>query len=164
LLAAQRQNARARAHRESEGASGLQERRLSEVDGSRGVEAAPVQYNSFKPSESIEELDQGQSPHNEYQVSSPLHTALKRTNMPSSEVAMFLIEIYFARLYNAHLLFHKESFLADFAAHKVPDFVALGIFASASMYVSSSSRFYAQSLTTICLVFFAKLRGKRSSS
>ena len=79
----------------------------------------------------------GQSVHEDYQVTTPpLQTALKKTNMPSSEVAMFLIEIYFARMYNAHLLFHKETFIAEFLAKKVPDFIALAIFASASVYVS----------------------------
>jgi hypothetical protein len=86
----------------------------------------------------MEESDHGkESVHEEYQVSTPpLQTALKRTNMPSAEVAMFLIEIFFARLYNAHLLYHKETLVADFAANRVPDFIALAIFASASMYVS----------------------------
>ncbi|KAG0647553.1 hypothetical protein D0Z07_6611 [Hyphodiscus hymeniophilus] len=88
-------------------------------------------------SDSTEEFDHGRrSVHDEYQVTiPPLQTTLKNINMPSSEVAMFLIEIYFARLYNAHLLFHKETFLADFAANRVPDFVALGIFASASIFL-----------------------------
>jgi hypothetical protein len=141
LLAAQRlQNAKARAHRESESSPGLQDqRRLSEfADVHRGIETAPVQYNTLDRSNSIENSERAsQSIHEEYQVTTPpLQTALKRTNMPSSEVAMFLIEIYFSHLYNAHLLFHKETFLADFAANRVPDFVALSIFASASMYVS----------------------------
>lgn len=83
--------------------------------------------------------------------------------MPSSEVAMFLIEIYFARLYNAHLLFHKETFVADFVANRVPDFVALGIFASASMYDFCSSLIDPQSLTWIFLAFFAKLRGNHNN-
>ena len=86
----------------------------------------------------MEDSEHGsQSIHEEYQVTTPpLQTALKRTNMPSSEVAMFLIEIYFARMYNAHLLFHKETLISDFVAKKVPDFISLAIFASASVYVS----------------------------
>jgi hypothetical protein len=140
-LAAQRlQNAKARARRESEGSSSLQEqRKLSDhSDVPRGREALPAQYNTLVRSNSIEESDHGgQSVHEDYQVSTPpLQTALKRTNMPSSEVAMFLIDIYFARMYNAHLLFHKETFISDFTANKVPDFIALAIFASASVYVS----------------------------
>ena len=62
---------------------------------------------------------------------------------------MFLIEIYFARLYNAHLLFHKETIVADFVSKRVPDFVSLAIFASATMHVSHlqisvTSRFIAE--------------------
>lgn len=117
-------------------------------------------------SDSIEESEHGsRSVHEEYQVSTPpLQTALKRTNMPSSEVAMFLIEIYFARLYNAHLLFHKETFLADFIADRVPDFVALGIFASASMCVTFPNL---NRLTTTKLnhvAFYANYRGNHNNS
>jgi len=54
--------------------------------------------------------------------------------MPSAEVAILLIDIFFARVFNAHLLFHKETFMADFVANRIPDFVALSVFACASMY------------------------------
>jgi hypothetical protein len=63
----------------------------------------------------------------------PLQTILQRTTFPSSEVAVFLFEIYFSRLYNASLLFHKEKFLSEYTAGSVPDFVTLSIFALASM-------------------------------
>lgn len=103
----------------------------------------PVYRTSLARSDLIEEHENelgGQSAPEGYQISTPLlQTALKKAIMPSPEVAMFLIEIYFSRLYNAHLLFHKETFLADFVANKVPDFVALAIFASASMYAYYSS-------------------------
>ena len=139
-MAAQRlQNAKARARRETEGSSLQEQRKLSNhADVPRGREALPAQYNALMRSDSIEESDHGgQSVHEDYQVSTPpLQTALKRTNMPSSEVAMFLIEIYFARMYNAHYLFHKETFISDFTANKVPDFISMAIFASASVYVS----------------------------
>ena len=98
----------------------------------------PVYQASLARSDIIEEHENelgGQSALEGYQISTPpLQTALKKTIIPSPEVAIFLIKIYFSRLYNAHLLFHKETFLADFVANKVPDFVALAIFASASMY------------------------------
>lgn len=60
-------------------------------------------------------------------VSSP------RSLSPSPQVAAFLFEIYFSRLYHASLLFHKRGFLADYAARKVSDFVAFSIFALATM-------------------------------
>ena len=141
-MAAQRlQNAKARTRRQPEGSPGLQEqRRLSgDADGLRGPGAVPIQYNTtLTRSDSIDDSERGgHSVHEDYQVPTPpLQTALKKTNMPSSEVAMFLIEIYFSRFYNAHFLFHKATFLADFAANRVPDFIILGIFASASMCVS----------------------------
>jgi hypothetical protein len=139
-LAAQRlQNAKVRARRESE-ASALQEQRLLSDHANHSArkekEASVVPQDVFKRSDSVGESDHGQSVPDDYQIElPPLQTALRTTNMPSPEVAMFLIEIYFARMYNAHLLFHKESFVSDFANGKVADFIALAIFASASVYV-----------------------------
>jgi hypothetical protein len=69
-----------------------------------------------------------------------LQTTLLRTSLPSYEVAIFLIEIYFSRVYNANLLFHKRSFLSDLAVNRVPGFVALSVFALASMYVFCAPR------------------------
>lgn len=142
-MAAQRlQNAKARARRESESSSNLQDqRKLSDHgDVPRRRESQPAQYSTLTLSDSIDESDHGkESVNEEYQVSTPpLQTALKRTNMPSTEVGMFLIEIFFARLYNAHFLYHKETFVADFAANRVPDFVALAVFASASIFLRQS--------------------------
>jgi hypothetical protein len=65
----------------------------------------------------------------------PLQATLRGVVLPSPEVAVFLIEIYFSRMYNACLLFHKKTFLSDYAANRIPDFVALSIFAFASMCV-----------------------------
>ncbi len=61
-----------------------------------------------------------------------LHASLRTVSLPSPEVAVFLFEIYFSRLYNASLLFHKKIFLSEYFANQVPDFVALSIFALAS--------------------------------
>jgi hypothetical protein len=61
-----------------------------------------------------------------------LHASLRRTSLPSPEVAVFLFEIYFSRVYNASLLFHKKKLLSEYFADQVPDFVALSIFALAS--------------------------------
>jgi hypothetical protein len=70
----------------------------------------------------------------EFSVSSPRTYPLsKRATMPSPEVAMLLVEIFFTRVYNASLLFHKETFLSDFAANRVPGFVSTCMFALASM-------------------------------
>jgi hypothetical protein len=75
-----------------------------------------------------------QSGSEDYEVHSPpLQAILQRTTVPSSEVAVFLFEIYFSRIYTASLLFHKKKFLSEYTAGSVPDFVALSIFALASM-------------------------------
>ncbi|KAL5315282.1 hypothetical protein ACEPPN_016149 [Leptodophora sp. 'Broadleaf-Isolate-01'] len=75
----------------------------------------------------------------DYRASTPpINAVLRRTTLPSPEVALFLIDIFFSRLYNASLLFHKATFLSDYHANKVPDFVALSIFALASIFLGAS--------------------------
>jgi hypothetical protein len=54
-------------------------------------------------------------------------------------MAMFLIEIYFSRVYNALLLFHKPRFLYDWATNTVPDFVSLSMFALATIYLHNNN-------------------------
>jgi hypothetical protein len=76
--------------------------------------------------------------------------------MPSAEVAMFLTEIYFARMYNAHLLFHKDTFLAGLGADRVPDFVALAVFASATRCASPLSFQIAHEILTKLLSSFLR--------
>ncbi|KAK5991691.1 hypothetical protein PT974_07724 [Cladobotryum mycophilum] len=56
----------------------------------------------------------------------------------SQEVAMFLIDVYFDRHYQAHLLFNKKDFTANFLNHKVPKFVLLSVFAFASLFFDSN--------------------------
>lgn len=51
----------------------------------------------------------------------------------SPEVALFLIEIYFERHYQADLLFDKQRFLDDYVNHTVPKCVLLAVFALASL-------------------------------
>ncbi|OQV05672.1 Fungal specific transcription factor domain-containing protein isoform 2 [Cladophialophora immunda] len=54
---------------------------------------------------------------------------------PSSEMAMFLIEVYFSRAYNATLLYHKERFVSHWIRRRLPSFIALSIFATASIFL-----------------------------
>jgi hypothetical protein len=61
------------------------------------------------------------------------NAASKPIPVPSPEVARLLIEMYFTRVYNATLLFHKETFLSEYAANKLPNFVTHAVFALASM-------------------------------
>lgn len=59
---------------------------------------------------------------------------LPRTTLPSPELTDFLFEIYFDHSFNANLIHHKATFLREYAENKVSDFVALSIFALATMY------------------------------
>ncbi len=59
---------------------------------------------------------------------------LLQVSLPSKELALDLIDAYFDHVYNSTLLFHKQTLISDYLAGKVPDFVALSIFALAAKY------------------------------
>ncbi|EPE25839.1 Zn2/Cys6 DNA-binding protein [Glarea lozoyensis ATCC 20868] len=58
---------------------------------------------------------------------------IDETLMPPPDVADFLIELYFKHFSHSSLLFHKETFLGDFAAGRIADFVAMSVFALATV-------------------------------
>ncbi len=43
-------------------------------------------------------------------------------------------KVTYDHVYNSTLLFHKQTLISDYLAGKVPDFVALSIFALAAKY------------------------------
>lgn len=77
----------------------------------------------------------GRSASTETAATPPAPPVLRQVPFPSKEIALLLIEIYFSRLYNASLLFHKQTLLSDLDSRSIPDFIFLSIFALASMYV-----------------------------
>lgn len=58
---------------------------------------------------------------------------LPKTTLPSPELTDFLFEIYFDHSFNANLIYHKATFLREYAESKVSDFVALSMFALATV-------------------------------
>ena len=52
----------------------------------------------------------------------------------SKEVALFLIEIFFERHYQANLLFHRARFIEDYLALRMPRFISMAVFAFGSLY------------------------------
>ncbi|KAF8849285.1 hypothetical protein BDZ45DRAFT_238620 [Acephala macrosclerotiorum] len=139
LLSAKRvQNAKARAQRElGSSASSLQGRQKLPDGETLGLHQASPTGIMGRCESDVSHQFRRESKPGDYRASTPpLNAVLRRTTLPSSEVAIFLIEIFFSRLYNASLLFHKATFLSDYHANKVPDFVALSIYALASIYVS----------------------------
>ena len=59
--------------------------------------------------------------------------ALLPVTFPPEELALTLIDIYFSHQYNSTLLFHKQTLARDYLAGKVPDYVALSVFALGAM-------------------------------
>ncbi len=125
-----------RARRESEGPQGQRSKAMGSSSPSDNVKKS---LGCSEQGDDAALLDSRKSaaisPENIRGGEPPLQASLHRTTLPSSEVAIILIEIYFMRLYNANLLFHKRTFLNEYALNRVPDFLALSVFALASMYV-----------------------------
>lgn len=78
------------------------------------------------------ELDLGASSVDQLGATASSHLQ-RKVNLPSRDTALFLFEVYFSRLYNATLLYHKQTLLLNYTNGKTPDFVSLAIFALASM-------------------------------
>lgn len=132
MAALRSQNAEARIRRESRSSSDLQGQRKF-PDGAVTWSSPQVGSSAVARQKAYEgHQHRRESGSEDYPVSTP-QAVLQRTTFPSREVAIFLFEIYFSRIYNSSLLFHKEKFLLEYTAGSVPDFVALSIFALASM-------------------------------
>ncbi|KAI5457057.1 hypothetical protein BGZ63DRAFT_82703 [Mariannaea sp. PMI_226] len=58
-----------------------------------------------------------------------------RGSLPCRAIGFSLLEIYFERIYNAHLLFDKSSFFEDYLQTKLPDFLLKAVFALASLFL-----------------------------
>ncbi|CZR66494.1 uncharacterized protein PAC_16395 [Phialocephala subalpina] len=148
LAALRSQNAGTRARRESESSGGLQGQQQFPIDAGtwslqQVASSIGFGHHAISPMARPEAhalCQRRLSGSEDYRVATPLvQGILQRTTLPSSEVAVFLFEIYFSRLYNASLLFHKKTFLSEYAAGSIPDFVALSIFALASIFLRQSS-------------------------
>ena len=56
-------------------------------------------------------------------------------NRLSRTQRQFLIDVYFTHMYNAWLIFHRPTLLADVEACVVPPHVLVSIYATATVYV-----------------------------
>lgn len=55
--------------------------------------------------------------------------------LPPRAIGLALLEIYFSRVYNASLLFHKRIVFQEYLGGKLPDFLVKAIFALATLCV-----------------------------
>ena len=121
-MAAQRaQKAKARAlNALSAGPSGqIQDERPSSTDHVGGISEGPVSTGHVQVRDYESSLQQ------------PLGG--ENVPMPSTQVALELIELFFSRHYHANLLFHKQTFISSYIAGDLPDFVLLSVFCLAAM-------------------------------
>ena len=58
-------------------------------------------------------------------------------DLPSTEVGLLLLEVYFKRVYNATLLFHKALFFDLYRQNDIPDYLLRAIFAHAAVFLQN---------------------------
>src|SRR5277367_3496083 len=114
LLAAQRaQNAKARSLRDSGNPSELHEYPAVSDERSPVELVDPSQFMKTSTSETGRRSCAEKSPF------PTLHSAvLLQVSFPSKELALELIDTYFDHVYNATLLFHRQSLISDYLAGK----------------------------------------------
>ena len=66
------------------------------------------------------------------------------TELPSTEVGLLLLEVYFKRIYNATLLFHKTIAFQLYMQGRIPDFLLRAIFAQAAIFLKQVESPYKQ--------------------
>lgn len=62
------------------------------------------------------------------------------TGTPSLEIGLLLMEVFFSRMYNANLLFHKSTLFQRYLEDDLPEYLLLSIFAHAALCVPASFR------------------------
>lgn len=60
--------------------------------------------------------------------------------LPPRAVGLSLLEIYFARVYNAHLLFLKSFLFQEYIEDRLPAYLLKAVFALASLYTFQSRK------------------------
>lgn len=77
---------------------------------------------------------------NDHQTSIPVgvNQDAGSSALPPRVAGLVLLEIYFSRVYNAHLLFHKPLLFEEYIEDKVPDYLLKAIFALASLFLAPS--------------------------
>ncbi|KAH6669036.1 hypothetical protein B0J14DRAFT_155469 [Halenospora varia] len=148
LLAAQRwQNAKARAHRDAVNAQAAPtQQKLPVLERNMSAPfAIPATQLEHRPSihtpPDIPNDHHHTAPHGQNGLQNaiaPIVSSFNRCQLPSPELADFLIEMYFSHLMNSTLMFHKKTFLADYAARKTPESMNLSIFALATIFLRES--------------------------
>ncbi|KAH8671790.1 hypothetical protein BGZ60DRAFT_21309 [Tricladium varicosporioides] len=157
LLAAQRwQNAKARAHRDAVNAQAAPtQQRLPVLEHNMSTPfPTPATQLEHRPSvhttpdipDDYHQTTHGQ--HTFQHAIAPIVSSFNRCQLPSPELADFLIEMYFSHLMNSTLMFHKKTFLADYAAKKTPESMNLSIFALATIFLRESDGPPRQSLNS----------------
>jgi hypothetical protein len=56
-------------------------------------------------------------------------------DLPSTEIGLLLAEVYFKRVYNAHLMFHKTVCFQVYMLNKTPDYLLRAYFAHAALFL-----------------------------
>ncbi|KAH6866264.1 hypothetical protein B0T10DRAFT_611926 [Thelonectria olida] len=77
-------------------------------------------------------------------ISSPASAVTEGADLPPSEVGLLLLEVYFKRVYNASLLFHKSIAFQLYRQNAIPDYLLRAIFAQAAVFMQQVDSPYKQ--------------------
>ena len=73
----------------------------------------------------------------------------EEADLPSTEVGLLLLEIYFKRLYNATLLFHRNIAFQLYMEDKIPQYLLRAIFAHAAVFLEQLDSPHARHLKVV---------------
>jgi hypothetical protein len=77
-------------------------------------------------------------------AANPNSDETEAAELPSTEVGLSLLEIYFKRVYNATLLFHKSIAVQLYMQNDIPDYLLRAIFAQAAIFLKQVEFSYKQ--------------------
>ena len=71
--------------------------------------------------------------------------------LPSTEVGLMLLEVYFKRVYNATLLFHKAILFDHYKQNDIPDYLLRAIFAHAAVFLQNIKTSHKDQIKTFAI-------------
>jgi hypothetical protein len=89
----------------------------------------------------------------------PTLRKLKPPNCRLRKFGLLLLEVYFKRIYNATLLFHKSIAFQLYMQNDIPDYLLRSIFAQAAIFCSKLTRHTNNTLRYFLCIHFSKILG-----
>jgi hypothetical protein len=82
-------------------------------------------------------------------ASQPSFSETEATELPSTKIALLLLEVYFKRIYNAALLFNKSIAYQLYMQNDIPGYLLRAIFAQAAIFLKQVDSQYKQHIKIV---------------